>query len=222
MLLALFSPLPCVQVEVQEAYGKQSPQRYPLDPPDPKMVTGEDASTHNRGLGGPLAKLPLSVQPGEVLVQVCSRLPVNARLAMPCFPWSKATHVEDVDCLAACATLSFSCCVQLFLCVCFACHSAARCCCSSAAITAVILGKGFSRCYAVHSAHSACKRRASAAGAIVVLSLVCHNLPSALHTTTAHQLISQSGSQNSPCVWSQGMLGLNADILLSNIAFSCM
>ena len=59
-----------VQVEVQEAYGKQSSQRYPLDPPDPKSVTGEDASTHNRGMGGPLAKLPLSVQPGEVVVQV--------------------------------------------------------------------------------------------------------------------------------------------------------
>jgi len=56
---------------VQEAYGKQSPQRYPLDPPDPKSVTGEDTSTHNRGVGGPLARLPLSVQPGEVLVQVC-------------------------------------------------------------------------------------------------------------------------------------------------------
>ena len=59
------------QVEVQEAYGKQSPQRYPLDPPDPKSVTGEDTSSHNRGMGGPLARLPLSVQPGEVLVQVC-------------------------------------------------------------------------------------------------------------------------------------------------------
>ncbi len=59
------------QVEVQEAYGKQSPQRYPLDPPDPKSVTGEDTSTHDRGMGGPLARLPLSVQPGEVLVQVC-------------------------------------------------------------------------------------------------------------------------------------------------------
>ncbi len=59
------------QVEVQKAYGKQSPQRYPLDPPDPKSVTGEDTSTHNRGMGGPLARLPLSVQPGEVLVQVC-------------------------------------------------------------------------------------------------------------------------------------------------------
>ncbi len=58
------------QVEVQEAYGKQNPQRYPLDPPDPKSVTGEDTSTHNRGMGGPLARLPLSVQPGEVLVQV--------------------------------------------------------------------------------------------------------------------------------------------------------
>ncbi|DBA65520.1 TPA: hypothetical protein ACH3X2_003176 [Trebouxia sp. C0005] len=46
------------QVEVQEAYGKQSPQRYPLDPPDPKSVTGEDTSTHNRGMGGPLARLP--------------------------------------------------------------------------------------------------------------------------------------------------------------------
>ncbi len=59
------------QVEVQEAYGKQSPQRYPLDPPDPKSVTGEDTSTHNRGMGGPLARLPLSVQPRWVLVQVC-------------------------------------------------------------------------------------------------------------------------------------------------------
>ena len=59
------------QVEVQEAYGKQSPQRYPLGPPDPKSVTGEDTSTHNRGMGGPLARLPLSVQPREVLVQVC-------------------------------------------------------------------------------------------------------------------------------------------------------
>lgn len=58
------------QVEVQEAYGKQTPQRYPLDPPDPKMAVGEDASTHNRGMGGPLPKLPLSVQPGEVHVQV--------------------------------------------------------------------------------------------------------------------------------------------------------
>lgn len=58
------------QVEVQEAYGKQTAQRYPLDPPDPKMVVGEDASTHNRGMGGPLPKLPLSVQPGEVHVQV--------------------------------------------------------------------------------------------------------------------------------------------------------
>ena len=55
---------------MQEAYGKQSPQRYPLDPPDPKSVTGEDTSTHNRGMGGPLARLPLSVQPGEVIVQV--------------------------------------------------------------------------------------------------------------------------------------------------------
>ncbi len=54
---------------MQEACGKQSPQRYPLDPPDPKSVTGEDTSTHNRGMGGPLARLPLSVQPGEV--QVC-------------------------------------------------------------------------------------------------------------------------------------------------------
>ncbi|DBB13379.1 TPA: hypothetical protein ACH3X3_005112 [Trebouxia sp. C0006] len=61
------------EVEVQEAYGKQSPQRYPLDPPDPKSVTGEDTSTHNRGMGGPLARLPLSVQPGEVLVQIVDR-----------------------------------------------------------------------------------------------------------------------------------------------------
>ncbi|DBB13347.1 TPA: hypothetical protein ACH3X3_005082 [Trebouxia sp. C0006] len=60
-------------VEVQEAYGKQSPQRYPLDPPDPKSVTGEDTSTHNRGMGGPLARLPLSVQPREVLVQIVDR-----------------------------------------------------------------------------------------------------------------------------------------------------
>ena len=59
-----------MQVEVQEAYGKQDPRRYPLDPPDPKSVTGEDSSTHNRGVGGPLPRLPLSVQPGEVLVQV--------------------------------------------------------------------------------------------------------------------------------------------------------
>ena len=59
------------QVEVQEAYGQQSPQQYPLDPLDPKSVTGEDTSTHNRGMGGPLARLPLSVQPGELLVQVC-------------------------------------------------------------------------------------------------------------------------------------------------------
>ena len=57
-----------VQVEVQEAYGKQASQSYPLDPPDPKLVVGEDASTPNRG--GPLPKLPLSVQPGEVHVQV--------------------------------------------------------------------------------------------------------------------------------------------------------
>ena len=55
---------------MQEACGKQIPQRYPLDPPDPKSAAGEDASTHNRGMGGPLAKLLLSVQPGEVLVQV--------------------------------------------------------------------------------------------------------------------------------------------------------
>ncbi|KAL0023466.1 hypothetical protein WJX79_007540 [Trebouxia sp. C0005] len=61
------------EVEVQEAYGKQSPQRYPLDPPDPKSVSGEDASTHDRGMGGPLAWLPLSVQPGEVLVQDVDR-----------------------------------------------------------------------------------------------------------------------------------------------------
>ena len=59
-----------VQVEVQEAYGKQTSQRYPLDPPDPKMVVGDDTSTHNRGMGGPLPKLPLSVQPMEVHVQV--------------------------------------------------------------------------------------------------------------------------------------------------------
>lgn len=59
-----------VQVEVQEAYGKQPSQRYPLDPPDPKTVVGDDTSTHNRGMGGPLPKLPLSVQPGEVHVQV--------------------------------------------------------------------------------------------------------------------------------------------------------
>ncbi len=58
-------------MEVQEAYGKKSPQQYPLDPADPKSVTGEDTRTHNRGMGGPLARLPLSVQPGEVLVQVC-------------------------------------------------------------------------------------------------------------------------------------------------------
>ena len=64
-----------VQVEVQEAYGKQTSQRYPLDPPDPKMVVGEDASTHNRGMGGPLPKLPLSVQPGEVHVQVWPATP---------------------------------------------------------------------------------------------------------------------------------------------------
>ncbi|DBA65518.1 TPA: hypothetical protein ACH3X2_003174 [Trebouxia sp. C0005] len=61
------------EVEVQEAYGKQSPQRYPRDPPDPKSVTREDTSTHNRGMGGPLARLPLSVQPGEVLVQIVDR-----------------------------------------------------------------------------------------------------------------------------------------------------
>ncbi len=59
-----------MQVEVQEAYGKQPSQRYPLDPPDPKSVVGDDASTHNRGMGGALPKLPLSVQPGEVHVQV--------------------------------------------------------------------------------------------------------------------------------------------------------
>lgn len=64
------------QVEVQEAYGKQPPQRYPLDPPDAKAVTGADSSTHNRGLGGPLPHLPLSVQPGECLVQV--RLPQSS------------------------------------------------------------------------------------------------------------------------------------------------
>ena len=70
----LLNSLHYIQVEVQEAYGKQNPQRYPLGPPDPKLATGEDASTHNRGMGGPLAKLPLSVQPGEVLVQVSSQL----------------------------------------------------------------------------------------------------------------------------------------------------
>ncbi|KAL0043201.1 hypothetical protein WJX82_003394 [Trebouxia sp. C0006] len=59
--------------EVEEAYGKLSPQRYPLDPPDPKSVTGEDSSTHNRGMRGPLARPPLSVQPGEVLVQIVDR-----------------------------------------------------------------------------------------------------------------------------------------------------
>ena len=69
MIVVIHSNL--VQVEVQEAYGKQTPQRFPLDPPEPKAATGEDASTHNRGMGGPLAKLLLSVQPGEVLVQVC-------------------------------------------------------------------------------------------------------------------------------------------------------
>lgn len=69
MVVVIHSNL--VQVEVQEAYGKQTPQRFPLDPPEPKAATGEDASTHNRGMGGPLAKLLLSVQPGEVLVQVC-------------------------------------------------------------------------------------------------------------------------------------------------------
>ncbi|DBA81408.1 TPA: hypothetical protein ACH3X2_006826 [Trebouxia sp. C0005] len=57
------------QVEVQEVYGKQSPQQCPLDPLGPKSVTGEDTSTHNRGMGGPLARLSLSVQLGEVLVQ---------------------------------------------------------------------------------------------------------------------------------------------------------
>ncbi|DBA72320.1 TPA: hypothetical protein ACH3X2_010561 [Trebouxia sp. C0005] len=45
------------QVEVQEAYGKQSPQRYPLDPPGSKSVTGEDTSTHNRGRKGPNGEL---------------------------------------------------------------------------------------------------------------------------------------------------------------------
>ena len=69
-----------MQVEVQEAYGKQDPQRYPLDPPDPKSVTGEDSSTHNRGMGGPLARLPLSVQPGEVLVQVWPPLPSTSAM----------------------------------------------------------------------------------------------------------------------------------------------
>ena len=75
------------QVEVQEVYGKQSPQRYLLDPPGPKSVTGEDTSTHNRGMGGPLARLPLSVQPGEVLVQVCittSTLLLDARKCISC------------------------------------------------------------------------------------------------------------------------------------------
>ncbi|KAL3132004.1 hypothetical protein ABBQ32_14227 [Trebouxia sp. C0010 RCD-2024] len=61
------------EVEVQEAYGKQPSQRYPLDPPDPKSVVGDDASTHNRGMGGLLPKLPLSVQPGEVHVQIVDR-----------------------------------------------------------------------------------------------------------------------------------------------------
>lgn len=39
------------QVEVQEAYGKQSPQRYPLDPPDPKSVTGEGYQYPQQGYG---------------------------------------------------------------------------------------------------------------------------------------------------------------------------
>ena len=73
-------------MEVQEAYGKQPPQRYPLDPPEPKSVTGSDASTHNRGMGGPLPKLPLSVQPGECLVQVSRRniCTVALRHFIPC------------------------------------------------------------------------------------------------------------------------------------------
>lgn len=69
---------------MQEAYGKQTPQRYPLDPPDPKMAVGEDASTHNRGMGGPLPKLPLSVQPGEVHVQVWTLLtPLHHLMSLP-------------------------------------------------------------------------------------------------------------------------------------------
>ena len=74
------------QVEVQEAYGKQTSQRYPLDPPDPKALVGEDASTHNRGMGGPLPKLPLSVQPGEVHVQV----------------WTLSAHLHHLLSLLSC------------------------------------------------------------------------------------------------------------------------
>ena len=83
------------KVEVQEAYGKQAPQRYPLDPPDPKSVTGSDASTHNRGLGGPLPHLPMSVQPGECLVQV---MLIAACLYGSCkeCPWSL---IADCACL---------------------------------------------------------------------------------------------------------------------------
>ncbi|KAL0043199.1 hypothetical protein WJX82_002022 [Trebouxia sp. C0006] len=51
------------------------PDGYDLVEPQPvpKSVTGEDTSTHNRDMGGPLARLPLSVQPGEVLVQIVDR-----------------------------------------------------------------------------------------------------------------------------------------------------
>lgn len=88
------------KVEVQEAYGKQAPQRYPLDPPDPKSVTGSDASTHNRGLGGPLPHLPMSVQPGECLVQVmliAPRQDLGSRLV-----WQLQGMPLVLDCCCAC------------------------------------------------------------------------------------------------------------------------
>lgn len=60
-------PLAALQVEVQESYGKQAPQRIPLDPPDPKALT-DDASQH--GGSSQMLRIALSVEPRLANVQV--------------------------------------------------------------------------------------------------------------------------------------------------------
>ena len=71
-------PAAALQVEVQESYGKQAPQRISLDPPDPKALT-DDASQH--GGSSQMMRIALSVEPRLAYVQVRqSKLAVRSKV----------------------------------------------------------------------------------------------------------------------------------------------
>ena len=85
-------PVAALQVEVQESYGKQAPQRISLDPPDPKALT-DDASQH--GGSSQMMRIALSVEPRLAYVQVRqSRFIVRSKMVSLNHPQSYPTAAQ--------------------------------------------------------------------------------------------------------------------------------